>query len=330
MISFGSPWLLLALLLVPAIVLAYRRAQSARAARLARLAQEGLVTTEATRRARFRRHLPFTLFTTALALLAVALARPSAELTLPQREGTLVIAIDVSNSMAAKDVTPTRIAAAKAAARTIVEQQPSTIKIGLVAFGGSAITVLRPTDVKKEALAAIDRLSVSGGTSLGQGLYTSLSTIAGKPLVFDEDALSSDGATVNIGFFPASAIVMLSDGENTERPDPVKLAELSSGAGVRIDTVGVGTDEGTTIEVDGFSVGTALNRGLLEQIADVTDGTFYDAAEPGTLAAIANSVDREFTRKRERREVTALFAAGAAALMVAASALSIAWFGRVI
>ena len=114
----------------------------------------------------------------------------------------------------------------------------------MVAFGDSAVTVLRPSSVKQDVIAAIKRLSVSGGTSLGQGLFTSLSTIAGKPLTIDEDALDSDAGAVNIGYFGSSAIVLLSDGENTTRLDPLKLAEVASTAGVRVHAIGVGTKAG--------------------------------------------------------------------------------------
>ena len=202
----------------------------------------------------------------ALGLLAFALARPTMNVALPEREGTVILAFDVSNSMKAKDLEPTRIEAAKSAARAFVERQPRSIKIGVVAFGDSAVTVLRPSNDKDEVLAAINRLSVSGGTSLGQGLYTSLSAIAGKPLTIDESALESDsGRPVNIGYFGSSAIVLLSDGENTSRPDPLKLADVASTAGVHVHTIGVGTEKGTVVEIDGFSVATALDADMLKQ-----------------------------------------------------------------
>ena len=221
--SLGSPWMLLSLALVPVLVLAYVRLVRRRSRRADRLAAEGLVPTTASRRGlRWRRHVPFALFASALALVCVALARPTMSLALPQREGTVILAFDVSNSMRADDLEPTRIEAAKAAATAFAERQPSTIRVGIVAFGDSALTVLRPTDVKEEVVAAIRRLSASGGTSLGQGLFTSLSTIAGKPLQIDESALESEGGEVDIGFFGSSAIVLLSDGENTSRPDPLQ------------------------------------------------------------------------------------------------------------
>ena len=158
-------------------------------------------------------------------------------------------------------------------------------------------------------IAAIKRLSVGGGTSLGQGLYTSLSAIAGKPLKIDEAALERDDGAVNIGFFGSSAIVLLSDGENTSRLDPLRLAEVASTAGVRIHAIGVGTEEGTVVEIDGFSIATALDEDLLEEIAKVTDGTYEQAGDAEALTGIYESIDLEFKRVEEPREVTALFAA---------------------
>jgi Ca-activated chloride channel family protein len=249
---------------------------------------------------------------------------------LPHREGTVILAFDVSNSMRADDLEPTRIEAAKAAATAFAERQPSTIRVGVVAFGDSAVTVLRPTNVNAEVVAAIRRLSASGGTSLGQGLFTSLSTIAGKPLLIDESALEREGGEVDIGFFGSSAIVLLSDGENTSRPDPLQLAELASSAGVRVHTIGVGTPEGTVVQVDGFSIGTALDEAQLTEIAEVTDGTYHRAGDSAALERIYKSVDLQLARVERKREVTALFAAAGGLVLALGSLLSIAWFGRVI
>ena len=329
--SLGSPWMLLCLAVVPLFVLAYVRIVQLRSRRAARLASEGLVPVTASRRGqRFRRHVPFALFAAALILVCVGLARPTMSLALPQREGTVILAFDVSNSMRATDLAPTRLAAAKAAATAFAERQPRTIRIGVVAFGDGALTVLRPTDVKKDVVAAIRRLSPGGGTSLGQGLYTSLSAIAGKPLQIDESALESDGGEVDIGFFGSSAIVLLSDGENTSRPEPLPLAEVASSAGVHIHAIGLGTPEGTVVQIDGFSIATALDEALLTEIADVTDGTYHRAGDVSTLDEVYDSVDLELARVERRHEVTALFAAGGGLMLALGSLLSIAWFGRVI
>jgi Ca-activated chloride channel family protein len=328
--SLRSPWLLAVLVLVPVAVFAYSRVLHLRARRSARLAAEGLVPTVAAKRSNRRRHVPFALFVAALALIGFSLARPSMVLSLPQREGTVILAFDVSNSMRAKDLEPTRLDAAKKAAVGFVERQPGTIRVGVVAFGDSAVTVLRPTNVKADAIAAVNRLSIGGGTSLGQGLFTSLSTIAGKPLQIDPSALGDEGAEVNVGYFGSSAIVLLSDGENTSQPDPLKVAEIASSAGVRVHTVGVGSEKGTTVKVDGFEVATALDAKLLTEIAKVTDGTYSEAADAETLAGIYDSIDVEFKHVEKKREVTALFAAAGGLLLALGAGLSIVWFGRVI
>ena len=329
MMSLGSPWMLLWLACVPALVLAYAWALRLRAQRSARLASEGLVQTSS-QRVRWQRHIPFTLFAAALALVCFALARPTVSLALPERQGTVILAFDVSNSMRAEDLEPTRIEAAKQAATAFVERQPSTIRIGVVTFGDGAVTALRPSKKKEDVLAAIKRLSVGGGTSLGQGLYTSLEAIAGKPLAIDEEALERDDGAVDIGFFGSAAIVLLSDGENTSRLDPLRLAEVASTAGVRIHAIGVGTAAGTVVDIDGFSIATALDEGLLMKIAEVTDGSYEQAGDATVLNRIYESIDLELKRVEERREVTALFAAVGGLLLAVGSVLSIAWFGRVI
>ena len=328
--SLGSPWMLLWLACVPTLVLAYLWALRLRAQRTARLASEGLVQTAASHRVRWRRHIPFALFAAALALVCFALARPSVSLAFPERQGTVILAFDVSNSMRAEDLEPTRIQAAKQAATAFVERQPRTIRIGVVTFGDGAVTALRPTKTKADVLAAIKRLSVGGGTSLGQGLYTSLEAIAGKPLAIDESALERDDGAVDIGFFGSSAIVLLSDGENTSRLDPLRLAEVASTAGVPIHAIGLGTEAGTVVDIEGFSIATALDEALLMEIAEVTDGSYEQAGDATTLHRIYESIDLELKRVDERREVTALFAAAGGLLLALGSFLSIAWFGRVI
>ena len=270
------------------------------------------------------------MFATALALVCFSLARPTVSVALPEREGTVILAFDVSNSMRADDLEPTRIEAAKEAAIAFVERQPRTIKIGVVAFGDGAVTTLKPSNVEEDVIAAIKRLSVGGGTSLGQGLHTSLGAIAGKPLTIDEEALERDDGAVNIGFFGSSAIVLLSDGENTSELDPLRLAEVASTAGVPVHAIGVGTEEGSVVEVDGFSLATALDEALLQEIAEVTDGTYQQAADAEALTGIYESIDLDFKRVDEPREVTALFAAVGGLLLALGSVLSIAWFGRVI
>jgi Ca-activated chloride channel family protein len=328
--TFGSPWMLAGLVLIPALVAAYVRSRRQRTRRAAALAAQGLIVRGLGRRLRLRRHLPFALFAAALALLVVALARPMATVQTPRREATVIVAVDVSNSMAAADVKPSRIEAAETAATAFVRQQPAGVRIGVVAFGQSAVIVQPPTFTHGDALKAIDRLSLGGGTSLGQGLLTSLDAIAGKTLTINESALSSDSGRVDIGYYGGATIVLLSDGEVTSPPDPVAMARLASVAGVRVQTVGVGTAAGTTVQIDGFTVATALDSDLLKSVAAVTNGSYYQASDAAGLTAISKTINLHFKIVTQHTEVTGIFAAAAALLLVAGALLSVLWFGRVV
>ena len=328
--TFRSPWVLGLLLVIPALVAAYVSSRRRRAQRAAALAAQGLVATAPASRMRVRRHIPFGIFVVALTLLVVGMARPLATVKTPRREGTVILALDVSNSMLADDVKPSRLEAAKTAARTFVERQPPEVRVGVVAFGDGAVVVQTPTIVHPDVIKAIDRLSSGGGTSLGQALITSLGAIAGKPVTIDPQALASDSAQVDIGYFGSATVVLLSDGEETSRPDPVAVAQVASVAGVHVDTIGIGTSAGTVVQINGFSVATALDSDLLEQVASVTDGSYHEAADAAGLAAISKSIDLRFKIVSQHTEVTGLFAAAGAVLLMAGALLSVLWFGRVV
>lgn len=328
--TFESPWMLGLLVAVPAMVAAYVRSRRRRSRRAVALAEQGLVATPAPSRMRVRRHLPFAFFAAALTLLLVGMARPHTTVKAPKREGIVILAVDVSNSMQADDIEPTRMEAAKAAARAFVARQPTEVRVGVVAFGDGAVVVQAPTNSHEEINKSIDRLTSQGGTSLGQALVTALGAIAGKPVTIDYEALASDSAEVDIGYFGSATVVLLSDGEEASRPDPVAVAEVASVAGVRVHTIGVGTPEGTVVEVDGFSVATALDRELLEEVASVTDGTYYEAGDAEGLAEISESIDLRFKLVSEHTEVTGLFAAAGSLLILAGALLSVLWFGRIV
>jgi Ca-activated chloride channel family protein len=329
-VTFGAPWVLALLLAVPAAAVAYVKSRRRRAQRSAALAEQGLVAVAAPSRMRIRRHVPFGLFLAALTLLVVGMAQPMATVKTPKREGTVILAVDVSNSMKADDIKPNRLDAAKAAARAFVEQQPAEVRVGVVAFGDGAVTVQTPTNAHADVLKAIDRLTSEGGTSLGQALVTALGAIAGKPVTIDPQALASDSAEVDIGYFGSASVVLFSDGEETSRPDPVDVAEVASVAGVRIHTIGVGTPAGAVVQIDGFSVATALDSGLLEEVATITDGSYHEADDAAGLAEISKTIDLRFKLVSQHTEVSGLFAVGGAVLLMAGALLSILWFGRVI
>jgi Ca-activated chloride channel family protein len=279
-------------------------------------------------RARMRRHVPPLLFLTALTLLLLAVARPQTTLDIPRAAGTVILAFDVSNSMTATDVAPTRLAAAQAAATGFVRAQPDTVDIGVVAFDQGALTTHPPTKNHDEATAAINRLHAAGGTSLGQAILASLTTILGRPVALPSP--SADAPPPNLGYWSSATIVLLSDGENTGGPDAVAAAELAAAAGVHIETVGVGTVAGTTIEVDGYQLVTALDEDLLTQIAETTAGSYHRAGDAKALDQIYRSLDLRITTKPELVELTGAAVGVAVLLLTIGGVLMITWFGRIL
>jgi Ca-activated chloride channel family protein len=319
--------MLVGLLVLPVLVVAYRRLLAGRAARLRAMAAEGLVVVE--RRDRLR-HVGPALLLGALALLVLALTRPVASVSEPHREGTVVLAFDVSNSMAATDLKPTRLEAAKAAARGFVGAQPPSVRIAVVAFGGSGVVTQRPTDDRTAVLAAIARLKPQSDTSLAGGILGGLSAIAGRPVHAPSDTETGATDETPIGYYSGTAIVLLTDGENTSGADPQSLADLASAAGVRIDPVGLGTPAGTVIEVDGFSIATALDEPVLRQIADTTGGTYRRASDAATLAAVYDSIQLQWTTRSVPHEITSLVAGVAALLLLAGATVTVLRQGRVV
>jgi len=326
---FGAPRLLGFLVVVPALVAWYVHAARRRARRAEALAAQGLVAMAGPTR-RPRRHLPFAMFVVAITVLLVALARPATTVRTPRQQGTVIVALDVSTSMRATDVKPSRITAAQKAARDFVDRQAAAVKVGVVAFGDGAVVVQAPTRNRADVRAAIDRVSVGGGTSVGQGLLTALDTIAGKTITIDPDALQSDSGSVDVGYYGGTAVVVVSDGENMSDLDPVAVAKVASVAGIRVHAIGVGTEAGTVVRVNGFDIATALNRPLLEQLASSTDGTYHAATDRSAPAAIARTIRLHFTIAGHHTEVTALFSAVAAALMLAGALVSLRSYGRVV
>jgi Ca-activated chloride channel homolog len=328
--TFGAPWWLLGFCALPVVVGAYVTARRRAGRRSGALAAQGLVVTGAGSERRWRLHLPFALLILALALLVVATARPAATIKTVRRQATVVLAIDVSNSMAAKDARPSRIAVAKRAASAFVRAQPSTVRIGVVAFGATPVIVQRPTLDHAADLRAIGALTLGGGTSVSAGILSALDAIAGRTLRINTAALSEDNSgDVNIGYFGGATIVLVSDGENTSQVNPVTVARVASSAGVRIQALGVGTATGTTVKIDGFSVATAADPATLRSVASVTNGAYHPASSL-TVADAARSIDLHFSVVSEHTEISALFALGGALLLVLGALLSLAWRGRVL
>lgn len=328
--SFAWPPALGALLLVPVLVAAYLRLAQRRARRAEELARQGFVPSAAALRRQRRRHVPFVCFLAALTVLLIGVARPQASVSVPRREGTVILAFDVSNSMRADDMEPTRMDAAKAAATEFVKRQPGSVRLGVVAFSDGALVTQQPTDDHRAVLAAINRLNPVGATSLGQGLFTAVNAIAGGTLPTDLDleALADPEQPVELGYYGSAAVVLLSDGENTNEPDPRAMARLASVAGVKVYPIGLGRPEGTVVEIEGFNVSTALDEETLTDIARVTDGTYHRAADAAALTDVYRSIDLEWKRVPERTELTSVAAATGLVLLLVGAGLSLAWFGR--
>lgn len=320
-LSFTWPWALLGLVAVPVVVVAYLRLRRRQRSRLAHLATLGLVAVTPPRRA----IVAPVLLLLGVTLSLVAMARPVATVPEPKRSGTVIIAVDVSNSMGADDVTPTRLDVAKQVAKTLVEAQGPEIELGVVAFGDSSVVVQQPTTDHTLVLAAVDRLKVGGATAIGSGLLTSLGVIAGQPI-----QLAQTPSDTQIGWYGGTAIVVLSDGEQTGGPALSDLAGLASTAGVHVSAIGIGTTTGTTIKVNGFQVATALDQAALQQLAQATGGSYAAASDTADLAGLAGNVKLSWSAQPVPHEITSLVVAAAGLLVLLGAAWSILRTGRVI
>ena len=287
------------------------------------------------RRHRLLGRVPPVLFVAGLTVMVVALARPQGVVALPRQEGTVILAFDISGSMVATDLAPTRMDAAKAAATAFVERQPASVVIGVVAFSDAGISVQQPSNDQAAVLAAIDRLTPQRGTSLGQGILTSLHTIsvaaAGPTVDYYSNRSPEPTAAptpVPAGYHAPAVIVLFTDGENNEQPDPQTAAQSAADQGVRIDPVGIGSQAGATIDLNGFRVHTQLEEATLQQIAQTTGGTYYSAADAPSLHAIYDDLDTTLVIKPEDIELTAIFGGVALGLMLVGALGSLAWLGR--
>lgn len=331
--SFIWPFMLISLVLIPIGVWLYLRQQRRRRAfTWGGLAPAGAAGKGIGR----RRHLPWVLFLIALTTLLIALARPQTVLSLPRTEGTVILAFDVSGSMAAEDLQPTRIEAAKAAARDFVARQPRTVQIGVVSFSDNGFTVQPPTSDQAAILGAIDRLAPARGTSLANGILTALHTIelAKAPDTTRYYTNLTPTATpeptpVPTGYYEPAAIVLLSDGDNNESPDPAEAAQAAAERGVRIYTVGIGSPGGIDLKINGFLVHTQLDEGALQNLADATDGKYYNAESTEELIAVYDNLNPQLVVKTEKTEITSLLAGASLLIFMAGGALSLVWFGRV-
>jgi len=334
-------WLALALpVLVAAYVLLLRRRRRAPL----RYASLALVRPALGRAQWLLRHLPALLLLLAASAAVVAISRPSAVVTLPSEQRTIILAIDVSLSMSATDIAPDRLAAAQAAAREFVRVQPSDVRVGIVSFAGTATVVQPPTDNRDDLIAAIDRLQLDRHTAIGSGIIVSLATL------FPDQAIDPDQTLINgrrgppsatptpppapaagaaaPASFNSAAVILLTDGRRTTGPDPVDAARMAAEHGVRVFTVGFGTSEGAMVSNEGWSVFMRFDEDTLKAIADITQARYFHAGTAAELQQIYQDLNARFVLERRGTEITALFAATAAALMLAAALMSLTRVNR--
>jgi Ca-activated chloride channel family protein len=341
--TFVWPDFLWLLALVPALVLLYVWLLHRRKRNTVRYASLAMVKQAAGNGPGWRRHVPPALMLLAIAMLLVAVARPLAVVTLPTQQETIVLAMDVSGSMRASDVQPNRLVAAQEAAKAFVRDLPRAVRVGVVSFAGTAAIVQPPTQNREDVVAAIERFQLQRGTAIGSGIVLSLATLfpdAGIDLSQITGARAMPTAPgekpkpefkpVPPGSFASGAIILLTDGQRTTGPDPMDAAKMAADRGVRVYAVGIGTKEGETIGFEGWSMRVRLDEDTLKDIANATRAEYFYAGTAQDLKKVYQSLSTRLVVEKKETEISALFAAGAAALVVVAAGLSVAWFGRVL
>jgi Ca-activated chloride channel family protein len=294
-----------------------------------------------------KRHIPPAHFLLSLAAMVLAMARPVAVVTLPSNQQTIILAMDVSGSMRAADVLPNRLVAAQNAAKAFIAELPRHVKVGIVAFAGSAQVAQLPTVNHEDLITAIDRFQLQRATATGNAIVISLATLFPDAGI-DLESLQSgrerqrgfaiDGnrkekkeiVPVAPGSYTSAAVIMLTDGQRTTGVDPLEAAKLAADRGVRVYTVGIGTVDGETIGFDGWSMRVRLDEETLKAIANKTSAEYFYAGTASDLKKVYETLSSRLTVEKKETEISALFALAAAALALVSAALSLLWFNRIL
>ena len=342
--SFQWAEMLWLLLLVPALVVAYLWLLKRRKKSTVRVASVALIKQAMGAGPGWRRHVPPILLLLAVGVLLLASARPMARLKLPSQQETIILAMDVSGSMRATDVKPNRLVAAQEAAKSFVAALPRSVRIGVVAFAGTAAVVQAPTLSREDVVAAIDRFQLQRGTAIGSGLVLSLaalfpddgidlSQITGQrnmPAAPGEKKDKKPFTPVEPGSYSSAAVILLTDGQRTTGPDPMEAAKMAAERGIKVYTVGVGTKNGETIGFEGWSMRVRLDEDTLKAIANATRANYFYAGTADDLKQVYDGLSSRLVVETKETEVSALLAVLGALLALAAGALSVWWFGRVL
>jgi Ca-activated chloride channel family protein len=331
--TFLLPQALAALALVPILIAAYLIVQRRRKRYSLRYASLSLVREAVGPGPGLKRHVPAALFLLAVIAAVLALSRPQITMAQYQQRGIVMLSVDVSGSMAADDVTPSRITALQGAVRNFVQDQPDGVQIGLVSFNDQARLLQPPTSDKASLIQAVGGLQAGGGTNIGDGLRVALDSIY-QATDIPRPAQSQSGAGTQAATPPAdvqqapASIVLVSDGGSNTGPPPLNVAQEAAAAGIKVYTVGIGTAQGTVLHVQGQSVLTRLDEPTLQGIASATGGQYFNAQSESQLAQVYSDLGRQQQVEDKPVEVTYLAASGALALMLASAVLSLLWFNR--
>jgi Ca-activated chloride channel homolog len=342
--KFLWPEMLWLAVLLPVVVVVYLWLMRRRKVVALRYANLALIREAMGGTGTWKRHVPPALFLLALTTLILAAARPIAVLTLLIQQQTVLMVMDVSGSMRATDVAPDRITASQAAAKVFVSELPANVRIGVVAYAGTAQLVQPPTLSREDVLAAIDRFQLQRGTAIGNGLIIGLATLFPEAnidlskITGQRNMPGSNGKVdkpdeappVAPGSYESGAIVLLTDGQNTVGTDPLEAAQMAASRGVKVFTVGFGTKEGEIIGFEGWSMRVRLDEDTLKKIANLTLGEYFHAGSGADLKRVYEALKSRLVFERKQTEVTVLFADAAALFGMLACALSVWWFGRVV
>ncbi len=335
-------WLLLAVPLLVALYVWVLRRKKRIALRYASLS---IVKEALGRGPGVRRHIPPVLFLLALVAMLVASARPLATITLPSQQQTLILAMDVSGSMRATDVKPNRMVAAQEAAKSFIAELPRHVRVGIVAFAGSAQVTQLPTINRDDLVTAIDSFQLQRGTATGNGIVMSLATLfpdagidianlgprnGARSLPADPAKAPKEFTPVAPGSYTSAAIIMLTDGQRTTGVDPLEAAKLAADRGVRVYTVGIGTVDGETIGFEGWSMRVRLDEATLKSIAQNTQAEYFYAGTAADLKKVYNTLSTRLTVEKKETEISGLFALLGALLALLSAGLSLWWMGRVL
>ena len=343
--TFLWPELLWLLLILPALVLLYLWLMKRKKQMAIRYASLAMVSQALAGRWLWRRHLPPALFLLALAALLLASARPFATIRLPSQQETIMLAMDVSGSMRATDVEPNRLVAAQNAAKAFLAELPRHVKVGIVAFAGTASVVQPATLSREDLVAAIDKFQMQRGTAIGNGIVMSLAELfpdadidlakmqyGSRPSSLDDKA--KPGKKVYEPVAPGSngsaAVILLTDGQRTTGVEPLEAAKLAADYGVKVYTVGVGTVTGETIGFEGWSMRVRLDEETLKAIAAKTQAEYFYAGTAQDLNKVYTALSSKLTLQKKETEISGLMALLGAALALLSAGLSVLWFNRLL